>query len=151
MLLSHSMACIWIVAAHTSEGEITWITTKKFENYSLVQLYTTALYYTVATITTVGYGDISGTNLWERVIGCVLMLMGVIIFSISSGSITSIINYADESNKQFNYRKEQLNRLYKVHKVPNDLYLELMAAVTHNTSSEVEELKDFIDALPLLL
>ena len=44
-----------------------------------------------------------------------------------------------------------MNKLKVTYKVPNDLYLELMAAVTHNTSSEVEELKDFIDGLPLLL
>jgi len=95
-----------MVAAHTSELDDNWIHAKKFDDYSINQIYTTSLYYTVATITTVGYGDISGTNVWERVIGCFLMMAGVIIFSISSGSITSIINYADESNKQFNYRME---------------------------------------------
>ena len=43
-----------------------WVTNNGFENYSQFQLYTASLYYTITTISTVGYGDITGTNSYER-------------------------------------------------------------------------------------
>lgn len=43
--------------------------------------YLTAFYFTITTITTVGYGDISAGTFTEK-IGCIfLMLLGVISFS----------------------------------------------------------------------
>jgi len=62
-------------------------------------LYVTAVYYTVTTISTVGYGDISGTNNLEKIICCFLMVMGVFFFSFSSGSLTSIISNYDQINQ----------------------------------------------------
>ena len=66
----------------------------------------------VATITTVGYGDISGNNMLERIICILLMVMGVIFFSISSGNLTSIISKDDDINKIKQQRKIILNRIY---------------------------------------
>jgi hypothetical protein len=39
----------------------------KVETNSTVSLYITSFYFTVSTITTVGYGDIRGVNFGERV------------------------------------------------------------------------------------
>lgn len=58
---------------------------------SNIDLYTTSLYYTITTITTVGYGDISGKNTLERVIGIIIMICGVISFSFATGSLSSIL------------------------------------------------------------
>jgi hypothetical protein len=45
----------------------------------------------VTTIATVGYGDISGTNSTEKYVSNVLMVLGVILFSLISTAITTII------------------------------------------------------------
>ena len=54
-------------------------------------MYTIGLYWTITTITTVGYGDISATNMAERIVACIIMVIGVIAFSFSTGSLSSII------------------------------------------------------------
>jgi len=64
----------------------------------------------VTTITTVGYGDISGTNTLERYVAVIIMVMGVVIFSVVSSSITQIINNFDYIDA---YEEEQLNVLNK--------------------------------------
>jgi voltage-gated potassium channel len=51
-------------------------------------LYSSAFYFTVTTITTAGYGDISGTNTLERYICALFMILGVLIFSMVSSAIT---------------------------------------------------------------
>jgi len=42
-------------------------------------------------MTTVGYGDIRGTNMTERAICIILMFLGVIFFSMASGSVNAIV------------------------------------------------------------
>jgi hypothetical protein len=40
---------------------------------------------------TVGYGDISAHNTLERIIAVIIMIFGVVVFSIVSGQILAII------------------------------------------------------------
>jgi len=56
-----------------------------------VALYLTSFYFTISTITTVGYGDISGQNTIERSMGIIIMLIGVMAFSFATGSLSSIL------------------------------------------------------------
>lgn len=95
------MACFWIFSTHLVEDGINWINDNdEFKTYTHGQLYATSFYFTVATITTVGYGDISGNNTTERVICALLMIMGVIFFSINSGNITSIITSQEAIDRE---------------------------------------------------
>ncbi len=51
-------------------------------------------------MTTVGYGDIRGTNIIERAVCVVLMILGVIFFSMASGSVNAIlISFGNVSEK----------------------------------------------------
>jgi hypothetical protein len=63
--------------------------------------YLTAFYFTVQTITTVGYGDTSIVSKAERIFVMFIMLFGVVSFSILSGSLTSILQNYDVSNAAF--------------------------------------------------
>ena len=53
--------------------------------------YLTSIYFTVTTITTVGYGDVSISTKLEKIFCIVTMLTGVIAFSFASGSLASIL------------------------------------------------------------
>ena len=52
------------------------------------QLYFVSIYWTITTITTVGYGDISANNLEERLFCSLVMVLGVISFSFANGSLS---------------------------------------------------------------
>lgn len=54
-------------------------------------LYFTSFYFTIATITTVGFGDLSANNFIERAFGIIIMLFGVVSFSFATGSLSSIL------------------------------------------------------------
>ena len=53
--------------------------------------YLTSFYFTVQTITTVGYGDMSISSNLEKIYCVMIMLVGVMTFSFFSGSLASII------------------------------------------------------------
>jgi hypothetical protein len=78
VIVAHSMACFWIFISRIessdnysvdSTGKVSytsWVSKGSFNGFNNYQLYSTSLYYTVTTISTVGYGDITGTNMYER-------------------------------------------------------------------------------------
>jgi hypothetical protein len=81
--------------------------------YSERSLYWTSFYWTVTTITTVGYGDISGGNNSERIFCSVVMIVGVFAFSFANGSLASIMSNYDQSNAAYIEKMEILNKVYK--------------------------------------
>ena len=58
------------------------------EETQTVQDNRAAFYYAVTSMTTVGYGDIRGFNLTERIVAMFLMVLGVLFFSMASGTFT---------------------------------------------------------------
>ena len=72
------------------------------------RLYLVSFYWTITTITTVGYGDISAGTDFERLFSIVVMIAGVIGFSIATGSLSSIMSNLDSANAKL---KEKLNTL----------------------------------------
>ena len=61
-------------------------------------LYATATYFTMQTLTTVGYGDIVIITTDERLICVVLQFVGIIFFSVASGTLTSLITNSENTD-----------------------------------------------------
>lgn len=77
----------------TDDGDFSnWLSQENFSEMDGFKLYSSAFYFTIATITTVGYGDVRGFNYQERIFCTFLMLVGVFSFSMLSSSIASIIH-----------------------------------------------------------
>ena len=70
-------------------------------DYHDSDLYTLSFYWTITTITTVGYGDIGGTNNLERTFCSIMMVIGVFGFSFANGSLSSIIQNYDQTNANY--------------------------------------------------
>ena len=60
-----------------------------------MRLYFVAFYYTITTITTVGYWDVEGTNTLERLISIINEVIGVIFFSIIVSKLANITSLND--------------------------------------------------------
>ena len=57
--------------------------------------YFYAAYFVVTTMTTVGYGDLSGYTTTERIYCIILMIFGVLCFTFVSGALSSIMSSVD--------------------------------------------------------
>jgi hypothetical protein len=58
----HVFSCLWIFVARMNQeaGISNWIDIKQYDDFGNGNLYFTSVYFSITTITTVGYGDISG-------------------------------------------------------------------------------------------
>ena len=112
-ILCHILTCLWVIFANVQDETYkgTWIEAGGWENESNEVLYAISFYWAISTITTVGYGDISGTTTVERIYCFVSMLIGVISFSFANGALTSIISNSDQANAKFQEKELTLNRI----------------------------------------
>ena len=69
---------------------------------------TEALWYTLQTITTVGYGDVTPTDPVGRAVGAVVMLLGIASLSILTATITSSFIDARQAERQADEAAEEL-------------------------------------------
>lgn len=83
------------------------------------------IYFSIATFTTVGYGDVSARTMYEMMISCILMVFGVISYSLLIGSLSSIIYSMDTTEKALREKLNTLDLIRKEFGVKFELYWKL--------------------------
>ena len=54
------------------------------------KFYITSVYFITTTITTVGYGDISGVNIYEKLFIIILQFIGILLFTLVKETVLNI-------------------------------------------------------------
>jgi hypothetical protein len=116
-LTCHIVGCLWVLCAQIDTEGDTWMA-----DYPEDQLYLTSYYFVVTTITTVGYGDISGSTNTEKIFCILIMVVGVISFSFASGSLASVMQNRDSKNEVLNKKMKGLRKIYQDFSIPYELY-----------------------------
>ena len=111
-------------------------------------MYGISFYWTIQTISTVGYGDIGIGNNAERLFCVFAMVLGVIAFGIANGQITSIISNFDSKNALYAEKLEVLNHIYKDYELPLELYNKLKKTIGYEAKKELTDVNDFVASLP---
>ena len=78
---------------------------------SIYDLYVASFYFSVTTVVTVGYGDITAISSGEKLIAVFLMLIGVIAFSYATGALSNIIANSDSTEAKLKEKMTTLNEL----------------------------------------
>lgn len=152
-LVLHATACCYLYVAIKEGVENSWLTQMDLETASDAQLYIAALYFGTATITTVGFGDVSANNQTERLLVVALMVAGALFFAFLVGSLTaSIVGLSSRVSRQRKYRE----RLTRVHGfltrtgAPNDLRRHVMSFVSEVDTRRLylHENEQVISSLP---
>ena len=68
-----------------------------------------------------GYGDVEIRTPIEKLFTIATMLIGVIVFTFASGSLASILQYADKKSSIANKKFQILNKIQKEYYLPLDL------------------------------
>ena len=129
-----------------------WIIKLDIQDESYINIYLTSVYFVIVTITTVGYGDITGQTLPEISFQIYLLIIGTIAYSFT---ISYISNYIIKSNKKsmtFEKHLEILQEI-KIHhpNMKNSLYNEVLRNIYNEQLYERKDKHLLFDCLPYSL
>ena len=76
--------------------------------------YAVSLYWAFTTMTTVGFGDIVGTNLTEYLVVMLGMVVGASVFGYVIGNVTTIVESFDPAAAQYQEKMDNVKSFMKV-------------------------------------
>jgi voltage-gated potassium channel len=106
VLLTHGVACGWIALGGDTAGG---------------SRYVGGLYWSVTTLCTVGYGDLTPKNDPQRLYACFAMLLGVGAYGFVIGNIASILANIDPVRASHLQRMEQIGAFLSYRGIPPPL------------------------------
>ncbi|XP_063778261.1 potassium voltage-gated channel subfamily H member 8 isoform X1 [Pseudophryne corroboree] len=170
-LLAHWMACIWYVIGRMEMEEnnpltwdIGWLHElgKRLESpfYSnntqggptIRSTYIASLYFTLSSLTSVGFGNVSANTDAEKIFSICIMLIGALMHALVFGNVTAIIQRMYSRWSLYHTRTKDLKDFIRVHHLPQQLkqrmleYFQTNWSVNNGIDSH-ELLKEFPDEL----
>jgi len=131
MFLSHLFACIMTIVGDFSEDEFgtSWILavemSKGHQGRSSFGLYNMALYWSLMTITSIGYGDITPQTSVEYTTVSLLMLVGSCLWAHVIGSLCASISNLDMERMQHEQRMDAVLMMSQDRLLPRELRMRL--------------------------
>ena len=146
----HISACMFIYLREVEVERGAWYQ-DGYHTMANIDLYITACYFIMTTISTVGYGDISASTRLERMFMMSLMAIGVIAFNFLSGALSSVLQNFDTSQAELQQKLLYLNRLKSQYNISDVLYYELKKNVVYDHQTSFAGLDKFVENLPVHL
>ncbi|CAG9326192.1 unnamed protein product [Blepharisma stoltei] len=95
-LCVHIVGCLWFFFARLNNfSPDTWVVRCNYLDNSADVQYIASIYWAMTTVTTVGYGDISGRTELEQILSMIWMLIGIGFYSFTIGSLSSFLTAID--------------------------------------------------------
>ena len=131
LFLAHWMACLFYLIAATEAKENNWVTgyfdVSAEDGLAIDKgsLYVASVYWAVATLSTLGYGDVIPATNAERLYAVAGTFVGGAVYAYLLGSVCSIITNLDEGSNTFYRQMDELNRFMKEKSITTELRVKL--------------------------
>ncbi len=138
-MLIHWISCGWMmIHPRTVAGDM--------------DFYILSLYWTVTTLTTVGYGDIVPNTNLQRLFTMGVMLVGVGVYGVIIGQVSRLMMLADKYTEERKEKMANLHSYMKYYNIPASLQRQVFSFYTHlmkkNISDQdIQVIKDLPHAL----
>ena len=126
LLISHIFACIFALIAklnslvdpRNDEYSYSWLAQAGLTDDPWFVQYAAAMYFCVATITTVGYGDIVPQTTLEQLFVTLVMLFGGAFYGFIIASLAALLSSWDINKTKFDEKMDSISNYMKVRKFP---------------------------------
>jgi voltage-gated potassium channel len=135
-ILAHWIACGWIALDGASSG------------HPELLPYQQALYWTITTLTTVGYGDITPIGRSQVSYTMVVMALGAAMYGYVIGNIASLLANIDVLRSQHLGRIEAVNNFLRDREVPRDLQAKVRDYYNYLWASRTGQQTEVLEDLP---
>ena len=150
LLIIHFGACIYIFIGRNSYPN--WILNVKMETSGFSEIYITAIYCLIMTITSVGYGDITCYSFNERIYQIILLIFGILAYS---WIVSSISNYIEKHNSDLDVFQQKIDILKDIKlnhpNMTNKLYNKIVQHLKYRNLYEKQNKNIIFECLPLSL
>ncbi|KAM8714391.1 hypothetical protein ACLKA7_014511 [Drosophila subpalustris] len=131
-LAAHWLACIWYVIAVKEyewfpDSNIGWLQLLAERKNATVAIlttaetYSTALYFTFTSLTSVGFGNVSANTTAEKVFTIIMMLIGALMHAVVFGNVTAIIQRMYSRRSLYESKWRDLKDFVALHNMPKEL------------------------------
>lgn len=145
LVLCHNLACLWFwVARLEGLGSGSWVARFDLADAAAEAQYVASFYFIVATITTVGYGDFNGGTEAERLFCCVLMLIGVVAYSMSISALSQLISERRRRAQDLRQRLGVLDRIRRRYRLKFEFYWRLRQALHYDLERDAADQQELL-------
>jgi ion transport protein/cyclic nucleotide-binding protein len=119
LVITHCIACLWFALAYVDGFPAdSWVIAAGIESTDPVSQYVRSLYWTITTMTTVGYGDISPGRTAEYVLAMVIMLMGASLYAFVIGGVASLLSNLQAARNSHWEHMETVEQYLRARRIP---------------------------------
>ncbi|XP_024967317.1 potassium channel AKT1-like isoform X1 [Cynara cardunculus var. scolymus] len=149
----HCAGCFYYyLAANYPNPGRTWIgyDNEDFKDQSLGIRYVTSMYWSITTLTTVGYGDLHAQNRREMIFVICYMLFNLGLTSYLIGNMTNLVVHGTSKTRQFRDSIQAASSFAHRNQLPNRLQDQMLAhlCLKYRTNSEGLQQQETLDSLP---
>ncbi|CAN0364443.1 unnamed protein product, partial [Discosporangium mesarthrocarpum] len=113
-------------------------------------LYVTSVYWSVTTLSTVGYGDIFASTVLERAYCILVMLTGATLYALAIGALSHIITIMVAKHSHSKKIEQRAAGFITMHSLPSDLSEEILQKVNRTGLTKEMEKQSYSRTLELL-
>ena len=150
LFVLHITTCLHIFISRNSIPN--WIISNNLVESSYITIYFTSLYFIITTLTTVGYGDITGKTFQEIIFQIFLLIIGIMAYS---WLISYCSNIIQEKNKVTEALKNKIRILddirMKYNKMSKEMYIKIYRHLEYTHLTYKNDPHLLIDSLPYSL
>ncbi len=131
---AHWQACLWGLASSYMDADDypNWVANFRadYENEhgetpTGIDTYAAALYWSVMTLTSIGYGDVKPVNTAERLLCTAYMMASGLMWTYAIGSVTAIATTLDPNNVLYQNTMDALNYFMRERDLPRGMRMTL--------------------------
>lgn len=108
VLTANGGACLWLWIGLRELGPDGWIQRLQLVRSQFHDLYLHALYWTVTTLATVGYGDITPKTPSEMMVAILVMFTGASLYAFAVGNVVNVVSDLDRGRLHHNNRQSAI-------------------------------------------
>ena len=149
LFVNHICSCLfYFISRLFNNNEKTWVYHLNYNDRSNVDLYYISLYWTLTTVTTVGYGNVYAWNSIEKIYSVFVICLGIVIYSYWIGTLSGIIANLKKKRDELNEKLDYLEDIYRNYDIDKSTYIKIKKTILFNTNKDEIEQKILIEGMP---